>query len=166
MNKTLLETVIGALVILVTVTFSYFAYSSSNLKKIDGYEVKARFTSVDGIGNGSDIRIGGIKVGQVSHMDLDPQSYEAVISLQLRNDVKLPDDSTAAISSSGLLGGKYVNIEPGGSDTQLAAGDEISFTQSSVNFETLIGKMVHSGGGVEEEKKAGSSNTSAETTVQ
>lgn len=151
MNKTKLETLVGVAVIAVAIGFSFFAYNGSNLKEIDGYTIHARFNSVDGIGNGSEVRIGGIKIGQVSEMDLDPKSYEAIISMQLREDVKLPEDSTAAIVSASLLGGKYVNIEPGGMEDLLGDGDEIAFTQSAVNFESLIGKMVHSGGGVEED---------------
>ncbi|MDG1286133.1 MAG: outer membrane lipid asymmetry maintenance protein MlaD [Rickettsiales bacterium] len=149
MNKTKLETLVGTAVIGIALSFSYFAYNSSNLKEIEGYTVNARFNSVDGIGSGSEVRIGGIKIGQVVEMDLDPKSYEAVVSLQLREDIKLPEDSTAAIVSASLLGGKYVSVEPGGMEDMLGDGDEISFTQSSVNFESLIGKMVHSGGGVE-----------------
>jgi len=152
MNKSKMETLVGVAVIAVALFFANFAYNSSNLKTIDGYTVKARFNSVDGIGSGSEVRIGGIKVGQVAEMNLDPKSYEAIVSFQLRNDVKLPEDSTAAIVSASLLGGKYVNIEPGGMEDLLGDGDEISFTQSSVNFESLIGKMVHSGGGVEEKE--------------
>ena len=150
MNKSMLETLVGVTVLTVAVGFSYFAYSSSNLKSVDGYTVSARFNSVDGIGSGSEVRIGGIKVGQVTSLDLDAESYEAIMNLQLRPDVKLPEDSSAAIVSASLLGGKYVNIEPGGMEDLLEDGGEISFTQSSVNFESLIGKMVHSGGGVEE----------------
>lgn len=159
MNKSKLETLVGAAVIGVALFFTFFAYNGSNLKKIDGYTVKARFNSVDGIGNGSEVRIGGIKIGQVSEMDLDPKTYEAIVNIQLREDVKLPEDSTAAIVSASLLGGKYINIEPGGMEELLGDGDEISFTQSSVNFESLIGKMVHSGGGVE----AGEAGTEADS---
>ncbi len=154
MNKSMLETLVGVVVLTVAVGFSYFAYNNSNLKTMDGYGITARFNSVDGIGSGSEVRIGGIKIGQVTSLDLDPQSFEAIMNLQLRPDVKLPEDSSAAIVSASLLGGKYVNIEPGGMEDLLADGDEISFTQSSVNFESLIGKMVHSGGGVEAEKDA------------
>lgn len=158
MNKTKIETLVGVAVIAVALFFSYFAYTGSNLKEIDGYVLKARFNTVDGIGNGSEVRIGGIKIGQVVSMDLDPKSYEAIVGLQLRDDVKLPEDSTAAIVSASLLGGKYVSVEPGGMDEILGDGDEISFTQSSVNFESLIGKMVHGGGGMAEES---ASNTGA-----
>lgn len=154
MNKSKLETVVGALVILVTLFFSYFAYSNSNLKSVDGYTISARFNSVDGISSGSEVRIGGIKVGQVSDLDLDSKSYEAIMYMQMREDIQLPEDSSAAIVSASLLGGKYINIEPGGMEDMLADGDEISFTQSAVNLESLIGKMVHSGGGVEEKEPA------------
>ena len=157
MNKSKLETLVGAAVIGVALFFSYFAFNSSNVKNIDGYTVKARFNSVDGIGNGSEVRIGGIKIGQVSNMDLDAETYEAIINIQLRDDIKLPEDSTAAIVSASLLGGKYVNIEPGGMEDLLGDGDEISFTQSSVNFESLIGKIVHSGGGIEAKEDSAAS---------
>lgn len=153
MHKTALETIVGALVILVAVVFLSYAYSGSNIREIDGYDLKARFANVDGIGMGSEVRVGGIKVGQVAELEIDPKTYEAVLTLQLRDDVKLPEDSTAAVVSAGLLGSKYIDLQPGGMEDNLGAGDEISFTQSSVNFESLLGKMVHSGGGIDEEIK-------------
>lgn len=153
-NRNSIETIIGALVLVVAIGFAFFAYKSSNLKPIDGYSVKARFASVDGIGTGSEVRIGGIKVGVVSEMDIDPQTYEALLTLQLRENIKLPSDSNAGVVSSGLLGSKYVELLPGGAEEMLKGGDEITFTQSSVNIESLIGKMVHSGGGVAEEAPA------------
>ncbi len=155
MNKNAIETIIGALVLVIAAGFAVFAYQSSNLKPVEGYSVKARFASVDGLGVGSDVRIGGIKIGVVNTMDLDPKTYEALLTLQLREDIKLPEDSNAAVVSAGLLGSKFVEIAPGGAEEMLKEGDEITFTQSSVNFETLLGKMVHSGGGVEEEAPAG-----------
>lgn len=163
MTKSKLETIVGLAVVAVAAGFAYFAYTDSNLKKIDGYTVNARFNSVDGIGDGSEVRIGGIKVGQVSKMTLDPKSYEAIISIQLGKNIQLPEDSSAEIVSSSLLGGKYVNIEPGGMEDMLGDGDEISFTQSAVNFESLIGKMVHSGGGVDAEKPASSDSSKADS---
>lgn len=150
MSKNVVETLTGAAVLIVAIGFGVFAYNKSNLKPVDGYALKARFANVDGIGGGSDVRIGGIKVGVVAEMDLDPETYEALVTLQLKDGVPVPEDSSAGIVSSGLLGSKYVAITPGGMDEILNDGDEIAFTQSSVNIETLIGKMVHSGGGVEE----------------
>lgn len=153
-NRNTIETIIGALVLLVAAGFAFFAYQSSNMKPVDGYSVKARFASVDGIGTGSEVRIGGIKVGVVSDLDIDPQTYEALLTLQLRDRIKVPEDSNAGVVSSGLLGSKYIEITPGGAEEMLQAGGEIAFTQSSVNIESLIGKMVHSGGGVEAEVDA------------
>jgi phospholipid/cholesterol/gamma-HCH transport system substrate-binding protein len=152
MSKNILETIVGAIVLLVAVGFGIFAYNSSNVKSVDGYEITARFASADGLGLGSEVRIGGIKIGVVSDMDLDTETFEALISLQIREDVEIPDDSTASVVSSGLLGSKFVEIAPGGSETALEDEGEIAFTQSSVNIESLIGKMVHSGGGVEADK--------------
>lgn len=150
MSKNAIETIIGALVLLIAAGFAVFAYNSSNMNPVEGYSVQARFSSVEGIGVGSDVRIGGIKVGVVGAMDLDPKTYEAMLTLQLRDEVQVPQDSTAAVVSAGLLGSKFVQLTPGGAEESLKEGDEISFTQSSVNIESLIGKMVHSGGGVEE----------------
>ena len=164
MNKNMVETLVGAVVLLVTLGFGVFAYQSSNLKPVDGYALTARFSNVDGVGTGSEVRIGGIKVGVISDMTLDDATYEALLTLQLRDGVKLPEDSTAAIVSAGLLGSKYVDIQPGAMDDMLQEGDEISFTQSSVNFESLLGKMVHSGGGVEGEADAGGDDELMEDT--
>lgn len=156
MSKNILETMVGAIVLAVAVFFGIFAYNSSNMKSVDGYELLARFASADGLGLGSEVRIGGIKIGVVSDMDLDTKTFEAIITLQVRDDIEIPDDSTASIVSSGLLGSKFVEIAPGGSDKILEDEQEIAFTQSSVNIESLIGKMVHSGGGVEDEGKSSS----------
>ena len=151
MSRNILETIVGALVLVIAIGFGFFAYNSSNMKSVDGYELFARFSSVDGLGIGSEVRIGGIKIGVVSEMDLDEKTYEATITMQIRDNVQVPDDSTAAVVSAGLLGSKFVEIAPGGSEEMLEDEAEIAFTQSSVNIESLIGKMVHSGGGVEED---------------
>jgi len=149
MGKNLFETIMGALVLIVAGGFMSFAYQSSNLKPVEGYALKAKFDTVAGIGLGSDVRIGGIKIGTVNDMSLDPKNYKAVLSLQIKSDTKIPADSSAAVVSDGLLGNKYVKIEPGADDKMLAANDTITFTQSAVNLEELIGKMVFSGGGVD-----------------
>jgi phospholipid/cholesterol/gamma-HCH transport system substrate-binding protein len=152
MQRNSVETILGAVVLAVAGGFLAFAYKSADLKPVQGYTVTAKFGSVDGLSTGSDVRIGGIKVGVVSSLDLDPESYQAVARLQLRDGVKLPTDSGATVASDGLLGGKYIALEPGADDAMLAAGEEISFTQSSVSIESLIGKLMHSGGGVGEDK--------------
>jgi phospholipid/cholesterol/gamma-HCH transport system substrate-binding protein len=149
MGKSWFETIMGALVLLVAAGFMAFAYESSNLKPVEGFPVKAKFDTVAGLGLGSDVRIGGIKVGVVSGMALDQDTYKALLTLQIMTGTKIPTDSSASVVSDGLLGSKYVKIEPGAEDKILAANAFIPYTQSSVNLEELIGKMVFSGGGVD-----------------
>lgn len=149
MANNAIETVMGAVVLAVAGGFLYFAYDNSNVKKIDGYALSADFTNVAGIGVGSDVRIGGIKVGVVEGLKLDPQSYQAVATLRVGEDVKLPKDSSAAIQSAGLLGDKFITLEPGGDEENMKDGDTITMTQSSVSIEEMIGKFVFSGGGAD-----------------
>lgn len=149
MANNAIETVMGAVVLAAAGGFLYFAYSNSNVKTIDGYEIGADFTNITGISVGSDVRIGGIKVGVVEKLDLDPKSYQAVAKMRVRSDVKLPKDSSAAIQSAGLLGDKFISVEPGGDEQEMKNGDRIAMTQSSVSIEEMIGKFVFSGGGAE-----------------
>lgn len=149
MKKNLLETLMGVVVLAVAGVFLVFAYEGSQLKVVEGYNLKGKFANATGISVGSDIRIGGIKVGVVSQMDLDPDTYEAIVSMQISKDTKLPKDTSAAISSSGLLGSKFVQLTPGGDDRMLKEGGRIQYTQSSVSLEELIGKFMFSGGGVD-----------------
>jgi len=134
-----IETVMGAVVIVVAALFLAFAYKTSQLREVAGYQVIAEFSRIDGIHDGSDVRISGIKVGSVLGTTLDPKTFLATVSMSVRPTVKLPDDSVAEIVSSGLLGDKYMSLVPGGSDEDLAPGGRIKFTQSSVNIEHLIG---------------------------
>jgi phospholipid/cholesterol/gamma-HCH transport system substrate-binding protein len=159
MGKSWFETIMGALVLLVAGGFMAFAYQSSNLKPVEGYSLKAKFNTVAGVGLGTDVRIGGIKIGVISDMVLDPSNYKAIISFQIKNGIKIPADSSASVVSDGLLGSKYVKIEPGADDKMLANNGEIPYTQSAVNLEELIGKMVFSGGGVD--KNSGKKDNSA-----
>lgn len=149
MGRSMIETVMGAVVLAVATMFVVFVYNERTVASGDGYDVVAKFDDVAGVAAGSDVRIGGIKVGTVLSSSLDPQSYRPVLALHVRNDVKVPSDTVAAIVSEGLLGGKYVELQPGGDEQMLKAGDEILYTQSSVNLEEMIGKFVFSGGGVD-----------------
>ena len=149
MANNAIETVMGAVVLAVAGGFLYFAYSNSNVKPIEGYAVDAAFTNISGIEPGSSVRIGGIKIGVVEKLELDPKSYRAVATLRVGNTVTLPVDSSAAIQSSGLLGEKFIAIEPGGEEENLADGGKITFTQPSVSLEEMIGKFVFSGGGAD-----------------
>jgi phospholipid/cholesterol/gamma-HCH transport system substrate-binding protein len=145
-NSSAVETLIGAVVIAIAVAFFVFAYSSTGAGLITGYEVQAKFNRADGINVGTDVRLSGIKVGTVSRMALDPTTYNAVLTLALESSVKLPDDSSARITSDGLLGNQYVSIEPGGSQMPIAAGGEIENTQGTVDLIGLVSKAMFGAG--------------------
>lgn len=143
MQSNLLETLIGALVLVVAGVFLYFAYSRTDVAAGGGFELIAKFDRIDGIAVGSDVRISGIKVGSVTKQFLDLDSFEATLQVSIDSDIALPEDSSAKISSEGLLGGSFVALEPGGAPDLLEAGDEIQFTQGTVDLMGLIGQVVH-----------------------
>lgn len=147
MQKNIVETLMGGVVLAVAAFFFIFAYQKSDLTVSDGYLINAKFDNASGVSMGSDVRVGGVKVGVVSALSLDPQTYQAVVTMQIRHTTKLPKDSSASITGDGLLGGKYVQLIPGGDEVMLAEGEAIEYTQSSVNLEEMIGKFVFSGGG-------------------
>ncbi|MCH2546711.1 MAG: outer membrane lipid asymmetry maintenance protein MlaD [Alphaproteobacteria bacterium] len=149
MNRSLIETVMGAVVLAVAVIFVLFVYEKRNMSGGDGLDLVASFDNVSGISTGSDVRIGGIKVGTITNMVLNPDTYRANVSMRFSSNVAIPDDSSASIVSEGLLGGKFIQVVPGADDRMLEAGSEIRYTQSSVNLEEMIGKFMFSGGGVD-----------------
>jgi phospholipid/cholesterol/gamma-HCH transport system substrate-binding protein len=144
MRGNVIETMIGAVVLVVAALFLFFAYSTSQLRSVHGYELNANFEHIDGIRDGSDVRISGIKVGSVLGTALDPKTFLATVRMSVQPSVKLPDDTVAEIVSSGLLGDKYMSLVPGGSDKDIAPGGQVKYTQSSVSIEHLIGQMIFS----------------------
>jgi phospholipid/cholesterol/gamma-HCH transport system substrate-binding protein len=142
MQNSIVETLIGAAVVAVAVLFLAFAYSSTGSGPVSGYEVMAKFNRADGVNVGSDVRLSGIKVGTVSKLSLDPKTYNAVVTMALARDVKLPDDSSIRITSEGLLGNQYLSIEPGSSMKYIMAGGEIENTQGAIDLVGLLGKAV------------------------
>ncbi len=153
MSRHISETIIGALVLAVAAYFFMTAYKQSGMQAGAGtYLVSAQFSDVTGIGIGSDVRIGGVKIGSVQSLELDTNSYQADVNMAVQDRVQLPLDSSAAIVGESLLGGKFVSITPGGDEAMLGSGDAIEFTQSSISLEQLLGKFIFSGGGVEGEE--------------
>jgi len=144
MRRNIIETVLGAVVLLVAGFFLVFAYTSADLRKVKGYPLTAQFTSIGGLQNGADIRISGVKVGSVAGLTLDPATYLAVVHLSIDPSVKLPRDTVALVASESLLGGKYLSLEPGGDADQLAPGARIEYTQSTPGFEQLLGQVIFS----------------------
>ena len=144
MKGNVIETVMGAVVLVVAALFLSFAYRTSQLRSVQGYQVTADFAHIDGIRDGSDVRISGIMVGSVLGTTLDSKTFLATVRMSVEPSVKLPGDTVAEIVSSSLLGDKYMSLVPGGSDTDIAPGGRIKYTQSSVSLEHLIGQMMFS----------------------
>ena len=152
MNRNLIETVMGAVVLVVAALFIVFAYSKAEVGAVEGYEIQAKFDRVDGILAGSDVRMSGIKIGTVTASSLDPKTYFAQVKMNIRSDVKIPDDTSIAVSSDGLLGEKFLALSPGGSDDMLEPGGEITTTQGSIDLMGLVGQMIFSQTGKDGDK--------------
>jgi len=147
MKRNAIETIIGAVVLVVAAVFVVFAYSSADIGAVKGYEVTAKFDRVDGVRDGTDVRLSGIKVGSVVDEGLEPDTYFAVLTLSIDNSIKLPADTSAKIVSDGLLGGKYIALEPGADEAMLKNGGEITHTQSAINIEDLVSRYIFSNSG-------------------
>ena len=144
-SNSFIETFLGAFVIVVAACFVYFVYTSSQAgRSIHGYTVSAKFQRIDGLHVGSDVKVSGVKVGSVLSLEIDPKSYQAKATLFINDSIKLPTDSSAAIVSEGLLGGKYIALDPGGDSELLVDKSIINQTESSVNLETLLNKFLFS----------------------
>ena len=152
MRKNLIETLMGAVVLAVAALFIVFAYSKAEIGKVEGYEIKAKFDRVDGILAGSDVRMSGIKIGTVTSSALDPNTYFANVSMSIRSDIKIPEDTSIAVSSDGLLGDKFLALSPGGADEMLPPGGEITTTQGSIDLMGLVGQMIFSQTNKDDEK--------------
>ncbi len=151
MKRNVIETVLGAVVLTVALVFLVFSYSTANVGSVSGYNVTANFSGIGGLNIGDPVQISGVKIGQVAQVDLDPQTYLARVTMSIAPNVKLPDDTAALISSTSLLGGKYLELQPGASEDMLAPGDRIQYTQAPQNLEQLLGQFIFS---LSDEKKS------------
>lgn len=137
------EMLAGGVVLAVAAGFLLWAVGG-DLPGRGGYELTASFPDVDGVETGTEVRLAGVKIGRVTGVSLNPQSYMADARLRLPDEVVLPADSAAIIQSDGLLGGAYIQIQPGGSPDNLAPGDEIEDVQGAVSLIQLMMKFVDS----------------------
>lgn len=120
--------------------------SVANFHQGDSYTLKARFTNVGQLKLRAPVKLAGVRIGSVESIELDPARLEADVLLSIdKHYDKLPDDSSAAIFTSGLLGDQYVGVQPGGSPDMFKNGDEFVLTQSSMQLEDLIGKFLVNG---------------------
>ena len=144
MKRSVIETVLGALVVAIAVYFLMFSYGTANVGSPDGYDLHADFSTVGGLKVGDAVKIGGVKVGAVKALDLDQQTYLATVTISVDKDLKLPIDTAATINSESLLGGNALTLEPGADEENLDAGDRIQFTQAPQSLEQLLGKFIFS----------------------
>lgn len=146
MQQKNLELMVGVFVALGLVAFLLLALKVSNLSQIgehEGYRIIARFENIGGLKVRAPVALGGVRIGRVTGIDLDAQSYEAIVTMVIDpRHIRLPTDSSASILTSGLLGEQYVGLEPGGMDSYLSDGGLIKLTQSALVLEKLIGRVL------------------------
>ena len=143
LKDNVIEALVGLVVLLVAVGFVVFAYQRTNAGTAGGYTIAARFPNATGVSAGTDVRVSGMKVGTVLASRLDEKTFQAVLDLSIDPKVKLPVDSSAAITSGGLLGGNYISLTPGGDPATLKPGDEITDTQGATDLMGLIGGYIN-----------------------
>ena len=141
------ETVIGAIVVAVAVIFLVFAYTRTGSGSLSGYEVNARMPKVDGLGIGTDVRLAGIKIGIVSDLTLDPKTYLVTVHMNIRDDIKIPADSSLLVTSAGMLGGLSVHHARAATTRMLPPGGMIDNAQGSIDLMNLVGRFIGGGNG-------------------
>ena len=146
MTRNTIETVMGAVVLLVAAGFVWLGLSVAGVQSSGGNRLHAEFGGIGGLGVGDEVRISGIAVGKVVATDLDTEKFNARVTLAIDERINLPSDSAARIVASSLLGGNHVEILPGFEDESLADGDTIFDTRDPVNLTDLLGRAVFSGG--------------------
>ena len=142
MGRNIVETIVGALVLVVAGVFVFYAFAKSDRAGPGGYEILARFDRIDGLKRGADVTVSGVKIGSVTGFDLDRKTYQAVVRMMVSSSVGLPVDTNAKIVSESLLGGMVVVLEPGGDNKMIQAGGEIDKTQGAIPLSELIAKFM------------------------
>ena len=146
--QTWAETAVGAVVLGVAGVFLAYALGNTVADRMGGgYQLTARFGQAGGLSPGADLRVAGVKIGQVDAITLDPKSFLARTTFRVNAGVHLPSDSSIKITSDGLLGGQYAAVEPGGAADDLKPGGEFQNVQGAVDLFGLIGRVLRPGGG-------------------
>ena len=136
------ELLAGVVVIVLLAGLIVAAVIGNGRKTDTGYRLTAQFDHIDGLDVGSGVRLAGVGVGQVIKERVDPKTFQAIVTMTVRPDVKLPTDTSVVVTSDGLLGGKYLALSPGGAETTLAPGSRIEQTQGSISLEQLLSKFI------------------------
>ena len=142
MRDQIAETLVGAIVLAVAAVFLTYSLTAAQRGVGGGYPLRAQFGSASGLATGADVRLSGVKVGSVSAIRLDPVSYNAIVDFTVSRGVEIPTDSSAKLTNEGLLGGVFLEIEPGADEAYLAAGDEISYGQGAIDVIRLLSEFV------------------------
>jgi len=158
MHRNTLETIIGSIVLLAAIGFLTLVYEAADIKGNGGYKIAAEFGSTGGLSIGDDVRVSGIKVGQITAQHLDPITYVARISMVIDPAIRIPIDSSARITEASLLGGNYLELMPGAATETLDAGAVIYDTRDPVSLSDLLGKAVFSSGSATSSSGNASSN--------
>ena len=146
MKYSLIETLMVFSVILIAMLFLFFGFSLENNINYKKISISAIFDNVTGLSIGDKVKISGITVGKIKNFKLEKEEFEVMVELVVDKQIKIPDDSTAIISSSSLFGGKFLEIIPGSSEIFLKDKSVIYDTQTSLSFTDMIGKMIMSSG--------------------
>lgn len=144
MKRSVIETILGAIVLFIAGFFLVFSYNTANIKQVDGYKLQANFSNIGGLSVGDAVQVSGVKIGSVSGVEIDAETYLAVVSLSIDPEYQLPIDTAAVISSESLLGGRFLSLEPGAEEDYLEDGDKIDYTQAPQNLEQLLGQFIFS----------------------
>ncbi len=142
MKRNPVETILGFGVLIFTGLFLFFAAARVDIKAVEGYTVSANFSKIGGLERGADVRISGIKVGSVLETKLNPETFTADVVLSIDSAVRLPVDTIASISDSGIMGDKYVSLEPGKSQVVLKNNDRITETKNYKSLEDNVSEFI------------------------
>lgn len=144
MKRSVTETVLGAVVLLVAALFLSYSYKLANVNTEETYPIIAEFSSVGGLKSGDSVQISGVKVGSVDFIELAQDSFLARVHVNIGKKYKLPTDTSASISSESLMGGLYMSLQPGSEEEMLEPSGKIQFTQAPQNLEQLLGQFIFS----------------------
>ena len=145
MRYSLIEILMGAIVLTIAIGFLSLGMQSINSNQKVGYDISLIFGSSAGLKNGDNVKISGINVGKIINLDLNLDDYNAKVAIKLNQNIKIPDDSSARITSTSLLGGNFIDIIPGVSDTYMKPNESIYNTSDPVSFTDMLGKVIYSG---------------------
>lgn len=145
MRYSSIEILMGAIVLITAITFLTLGMKSVNSNQNEGYNITLIFGSSAGLKNGDNVMISGINVGKIVSLSLDKENFSAKVKIILNDDIKIPNDSSARITSSSLLGGNFIDIIPGASEESMQPNEIIYDTSDQVSFTDMLGKIIYSG---------------------